>query len=129
MGEIKKINGEIETGKNLKEIVIKVADFLKERKATDILVMDMRGIVGYTDFFIICTTTSTVHTKSIVRDLDELNSEIEIKPFTMNVDTNSPWVLIDYNFFILHLFLEEGRRYYQLEKLWSDAEIIYQYKG
>lgn len=126
---MKKINEGTETVKNLKEIAIGVADFLKERKAADILVMDMRGVVGYTDFFIICTTTSTIHTRSIVRDLDELNSEINIEPFTKHVDTNSPWVLIDYNFFIIHLFLEEGRKYYQLEKLWSDAEIIYQHKG
>jgi len=109
----------------IERLVVDVAKFLKERKARDIIVMNMEKLTSITDFFIICTANSSVQIKALIRDLDNFLSSYELKPLSRNIDVNSPWVLIDYNYFVVHIFLKEGREYYQLEKLWCDAEIIY----
>jgi len=111
------------------QTVLEIADFLKDSKARDIVVLDMRGLTGISDYFVICTVNSTVQSKAIVRDLDGFMDVRDLKPISGRVSTDSPWVLLDYNYFIIHIFLEEGRRYYQLEKLWSDAKVVYTNRG
>jgi len=111
------------------QTVLEIADFLKDSKARDIMVLDMRELTGISDYFVICTVNSTVQSKAIVRDLDEFMDTRDLKPISSRVSTISPWVLLDYNYFVIHIFLEEGRRYYQLEKLWSDAKVVYTNRG
>ncbi len=112
-----------------RQTVLEIADFLKDSKARDIVVLDMRELTGISDYFIICTVNSQVQSKAIVRDLDAFMDTRDLKPISGRVSTESPWVLLDYNYFIIHIFLEEGRRYYQLEKLWSDAKVVYTNRG
>jgi len=110
-------------------IVLKIAELLKDKKAKDILVLNLTGLTTITDYFIICTVNSVVQTKALVRFIEELALKYDQHPFIKNIDSNSPWVLLDYNYFVVHIFLKEGRDYYQLEKLWSDAAIVYSDKG
>ncbi len=107
------------------QTVLEIADLLENAKARDIVVLDMRKLTGISDYFVICTVNSTVQSKAIVRDLDAFMHAHDLKPISGRVSADSPWVLLDYNYFIIHIFLEEGRRYYQLEKLWSDAKVVY----
>lgn len=120
---------ERESRKDLTARVKEIAEFLRDRKARDILALDLDGLTGITDFFIICTVTSSVQTKALVRDLEDFMKKYDIKALSRNTGFDSPWVLLDYNFFIIHIFLQEGRDYYRLEKLWSDAEVVCSYKG
>jgi ribosome-associated protein len=120
---------ERESRKDLTERVKEIAEFLRDRKARDILALDLDGLTGITDFFIICTVTSSVQTKALVRDLEDFMKKYDIKPLSRDTGIDSPWVLLDYNFFIIHIFLQEGRDYYRLEKLWSDAEVVCSYEG
>jgi ribosome-associated protein len=113
----------------LEERVKEIAEFLRDRKARDILVLDLEGMTSITDYFIICTVTSSVQTKALVRDLESYMKDYDIKALSRATTVDSPWVLLDYNFFIIHLFLQEGRDYYRLEKLWSDAEVICSFEG
>ncbi|MCK4923427.1 MAG: ribosome silencing factor [Spirochaetes bacterium] len=113
----------------LAEWVKEIAEFLRDRKARDILVLDLEGMTSIADYFIICTVTSSVQTKALIRDLESFMKEYDVKSLSRNTSVDSPWVLLDYNFFIIHLFLQEGRDYYRLEKLWSDAEVICSFKG
>ncbi len=113
----------------LAERVKEIAEFLRDRKARDILVLDLEGMTSIADYFIICTVTSSVQTKALIRDLESFMKEYDVKSLSRNTSVDSPWVLLDYNFFIIHLFLQEGRDYYRLEKLWSDAEVICSFKG
>ena len=85
--------------------------------------------MSITDYFIICTVNSTVQTRALVRYIEEYMKDLDIKPLSKKSITDSPWVLLDYNDFIIHIFLQEGRDYYRLEKLWSDAKIVYDHVG
>lgn len=110
-------------------VVLETAELLKDNKAQDILVLNLQGHTSITDYFIICTVTSSVQTRALVRDVEEFMDRHDIKPFSKAVQTDSPWVLLDYNHFVIHIFLREGREFYGLEKLWSDAEVLYSHRG
>jgi ribosome-associated protein len=114
---------------DINSIVLETAELLRDRRAKDILVLDMQGYTVITDYFIICTVTSSVQIKALIRYIEEFMDERNLEPLTKKVNSDNPWVLLDYNYFIIHIFLQEGREYYQLEKLWSDAEVLYSHKG
>jgi len=92
-------------------------------------VLDLQGQTSITDYFLICTVTSFVQTKALVRSVGEFMRGYGMRPITSNVNTNSPWVLLDYNYFIIHIFHTEARDFYGLEKLWSDAEVVFDERG
>lgn len=114
---------------DMNRIVLQAAELLKDKKARDILVLDLARHTSITDYFIICTVNSVVQTKALIRYIDELMDQYKLEPLSKNVSYESPWVLLDYNYFIIHIFLQEGREYYQLEKLWIDAEVLYSHRG
>ena len=120
---------QITASKKLEDRVKNIAQFIHERKARDILVLDLQGLTSIADYFIICTVTSSVQSKALIRDLEILMKEYNVTPLSRESSVDSPWVLLDYNYFIIHLFLQEGRDYYRLEKLWSDARILCSYEG
>ncbi len=111
------------------KVVLQIAEMLKDKKARDILVLDLNGLTNITDYFIICTANSTVQIRALMRFIEEFMHGSPVELLSKNVSYDSPWVLLDYNYFVIHLFLREGRNYYQLEKLWSDANILYSEKG
>ncbi|MGQ9615029.1 MAG: ribosome silencing factor [Spirochaetota bacterium] len=111
------------------QIVLAIAELLRSKKARDIIVLDLEGMTSITDYFVICTVNSIVHSKALVRSLFEYMEQYDLHPLSKDPSCNSPWVLIDYNYFIIHIFLKEGREYYQLEKLWSDAPVVYFHEG
>ncbi|MFW6180952.1 MAG: ribosome silencing factor [Spirochaetota bacterium] len=117
------------TQDELQRTVLEVGAFLSERKARQVLVLDLQELTTLTDYFVICTVRSMVHGRALVRDLDRFLRERRLRPFSRETGFASPWVLLDYNYFIVHLFLEDARSYYQLEKLWSDAEVLYEHDG
>jgi ribosome-associated protein len=123
------VSKEKESREKLAGQVKEIAEFLHDRKARNILVLDLEGMTTITDYFIICTVTSSVQTKALIRDLESFMKDYDVKPLSRDTSVESPWVLLDYNFFIIHLFLQEGRDYYRLEKLWSDAEVICSFEG
>ena len=113
----------------MQKVVIGLAGLLKDKKASDILVLNLDGLTSITDYFIIATVNSTTQSKALIRSIEEYTEKINLSPLSKNDDYDSPWVLLDYNYFIIHLFLKEGRAYYQLEKLWSDAPVLYSDEG
>jgi ribosome-associated protein len=117
------------TQDELQRTVMEVGAFLSDRKARDVLVLDLQELTTLTDYFVICTVSSMVHGRALVRDLDRFLRGRSLRPFSRETGFTSPWVLLDYNYFIVHLFLEDARSYYQLEKLWSDAEVLYGHDG
>jgi ribosome-associated protein len=116
-------------GAHMSNMVLEIARLLKDRKARDIMVLDLNGLTSVTDYFIICTVNSSVQIKALIRFIEEFMKGSDLKLKSRNISYNSPWVLLDYNYFVIHLFLREGRDYYQLEKLWSDANVLYSEKG
>lgn len=99
------------------------AALLAEKKASDIIVLDLRRVNSYLDCFVIATGTSHLHCRALARELERHAAAAGIKQRN-RPDLDSGWVIIDLNDIIIHLFTEEIRAYYQLEKLWGDAERV-----
>lgn len=92
------------------------------KKATDIVVMDMRDVSGVADIFVICTGTSELQIKAIVEAIKERIREFaDEKPWHIEGYTGLQWVLMDYVDLVVHVFNEEKRAFYDLERLWGDA--------
>lgn len=117
------------TDTEMNGIVLKAAGLLGDNMAQDVVVLDLQGMTSITDYFLICTVTSAVQTKALVRSIEEFMREYGMKPISSHVNTNSPWVLLDFNYFVIHIFLAEGRDFYGLEKLWSDAAVVFDERG
>ena len=95
----------------------------RDKKAQDVIVLDLRNAGGFTDYFLICTGNNTRQINAIadsVRDI--LKTELDERPaLTEGVD-RSEWILLDYFNFVVHVFSRECRTFYGLERLWGNAE-------
>jgi ribosome-associated protein len=100
---------------------LEAARLALEKKAVDLLVLDMSGLVVFTDYFVICSGVSTQQVKAIVDNIDEGLSGKKITPQGVEGRAYAHWVLIDYGDVVVHVFDKETREYYGLEKLWLDA--------
>ena len=118
-----------DTRVELNRRVVEIAKFLRDRKARDVLVLDLDGLTSITDYFVLCTVTSSIQTKALLRDLEQFMGQFDLKPLSRTPAVDSPWVLLDYNYFVIHIFLQEGRDHYRLERLWSDAKVVYSHEG
>lgn len=107
----------------IKEILGEGCSLLDEKKAIDTLAMDLSRVNSYFEYFIITTGSSNIHCKSLARDLRKFFYEKGVKE-GMKPDLNSGWIILDFEGIIVHVFTEEMREYYQLEKLWADADRI-----
>ncbi len=93
-----------------------------ERKATDVLALDLRGVSNATDYFILATGHSDVHVRAIAEHvIGELKKRGGIAPAHVEGLRGGSWVLIDYIDFVVHIFHPKARGFYQLERLWADA--------
>ena len=95
-----------------------------DRKALDIVQLDLRGIIGYTDYFVICTGRSDRQAKAIHDAIHQgLKAEYGILPRRVEGLTQSRWILMDYLDVVVHVFTPETREYYRLEQLWGEAPL------
>ena len=101
--------------------VRRAADLASQRKADDVLVLDLRGISTATDYFVIASGTSDVHVKAIAEHVGEELEKEGVRPQHVEGMTGARWVLLDYVDFIVHVFHPQARAFYQLENLWGDA--------
>ena len=113
----------------VRDLALEIAELLKDKRAQDVVVLDLDALASFTDFFVICTVKTAVQTKALVRFIEERMERSGIRPVNRVSSFDSMWVLLDYNFFIVHIFQKEARDYYQLEKLWCDAKVVYSHQG
>ena len=101
----------------------RIAAIASDRKAIDIRVVDLRGIVSYTDFFVICTGNTERQTKAIHDAIqqDLKHDANRLLPRRTEGASESRWILLDYLDVIAHIFTPEAREYYRLEQLWGEA--------
>ena len=98
------------------------ASIAADKKAENIVVIDLRGIITFTDFFVICSGTSEPHLKAIAGELtDRLKNDHDVKPMAVDGFPASQWIVADYSDVVVHIFHHEKRVFYSLEDLWSDA--------
>ena len=99
-----------------------IAGILQERKAEDILALDLRQVSDAADCFIICSASSDPHVKAVVTALVESLRAAGHRPWHVEGMEQRRWVLIDLVDIVVHVFLPQAREYYALERLWGDAE-------
>ncbi len=97
----------------------------RDRKAEDVVALDLRGLSDVTDTFVICHGTSNRQVAAIVESIERrLSCEAGRKPTHIEGLRQSEWVLLDYIDFVVHVFLDEKREFYRLERLWGDAPTV-----
>lgn len=108
----------------LSEIIIKG---IQEKKGRNIVILNLKNIqYAVTDFFIVCNGMSGIQVQAIAESVeDEVRTAIGIKPWHKEGIQNAEWILLDYAEVVVHIFQEETRNFYQIEKLWADAETVY----
>ena len=100
----------------------RIIDLIMNKKGENIVILDLRKVSSISDFFIIATGNSAVHVKAIADEIkDKLKKEDTIRPWHVEGYTAKKWILLDYVDIVVHVFDEETRSYYSLEKLWDDA--------
>ncbi len=106
----------------LSQLVVKG---MQEKKASDIVVMDLRKVRNaVADFFVICSGNSDKQLDAIAESIDEeVFKSLKEEPWHAEGKNNKEWVLLDYTNVVAHVFKKDRRSFYALEKLWGDAEI------
>jgi ribosome-associated protein len=94
----------------------------QNKKASGITVLDLRGVGAFTDYFVICTGFSTPQVQAICSEVeDQLEQHLQRSPKHREGYRSAEWALIDFGGFIVHVFSEQARRYYDLERLWRSS--------
>ena len=95
-----------------------------DKKAADVVVLDLRHTPAFTDFFILCSGHNTRQVKAIADGVEEALKAVKVRPAHVEGYDRAEWVLMDYFNFIVHVFAPQTREFYSLERLWGDAERI-----
>ena len=99
-----------------------IAEAAADKKAAEIVILDMREVVSYTDYFLICTGRSERQTKAIADGIRRKIKEQEgIPPLRAEGEARGDWVLLDYLSIVVHIFTPDARDFYRLEVLWKEA--------
>lgn len=102
-----------------------IAALCQEKLATDVTILDMRGVADFTDFFVIATGRNPRQTKGIYDEVaGTLKQEDELLPRSTAGVAEATWIVVDYLDVVLHLFTPETRGFYRLEELWNDVPSV-----
>lgn len=105
------------------EFTKKAMDFLDEKKALDIISIDVRKVTTLTDFFINCTGTSDRHRKALADNFMEMAEKANIEMLSKEGYSTANWILLDYGFVVVNIFSSADREKFNLERLWSDGKL------
>ena len=95
-----------------------------DKKAIDVVVLDLRHTPAFTDFFLLCSGTNTRQVQAIADAIEEALHAAKVKPSHVEGYNRAEWILMDFFSFIVHVFTPQTRDFYSLERLWGDAERI-----
>jgi ribosome-associated protein len=101
-----------------------MADLAADRKALDIVQLDLRGMIGYADYFLICTGRTDRQTRAIHDAIHEGMKARGVLPRRIEGVPESKWILMDYLDVVVHVFTPDTREYYRLEQLWGEAPSV-----
>jgi ribosome-associated protein len=103
----------------------RIAALAQEKLAADVVILDMRPVCTYTDFFVLCTGQNPRQAKAVYDEVRErLKNEEGLLPRTVAGEREARWILADYLDVVLHIFTPEAREYYRLEELWGDVPSV-----
>jgi ribosome-associated protein len=104
-----------------REIAITAAHAAADKQAVDVTILDVSGLIVITDYFVICSGTSDRQVKTLVEEVEKAVRGLGERPIRREGEADAHWVLLDYVDVVVHVFAQEEREYYDLERLWSDA--------
>ncbi|MHB0884982.1 MAG: ribosome silencing factor [Bacillota bacterium] len=111
-------------GSNAAELARLVAEGLDERKGRRIVALDLTDLTLVTDYFVICSGTSHAHMQGLADRVEEKLEREGIRLLHREGTDKAGWVLLDYGDVVVHIFDEESREFYNLERLWGDAKTV-----
>ena len=109
---------------NSLEVSKKAAEILDNKKGIDIKVVYIKDVSILSDYLVIATGTSSTHVKSLAEEVEFQLKELGIVPTPIEGHRSNSWILIDYGNVIVHVFSEDTRKFYDLERLWKDGKEI-----
>lgn len=109
------------TDADIAERVRRAVHAAEDKKAVDLKVLDLAAVSDFTDYFLIMSGTSDRQVQAIADAVDETLRSDKVRPLHAEGYNSGRWVLLDYGDFIVHVFDEDTRRFYGLERLWADA--------
>ncbi len=106
------------------ERVQRIAQAMYDKKAKNIIALDIAQITSLGDYFVICSCSSAAQLRACTDEIEEKMAQINIEPSHKEGYGGGNWILMDYGDIIVHVMLEETREFYSLERLWTDAKEI-----
>jgi ribosome-associated protein len=103
------------------EMASTAARAASEMFAKDVTLVDLRGLVSYTDYFVIASAETERQTRRVAEEVREKMIEIGYRPRSKRVQEGTPWISLDFTDVVVHIFTDEAREYYRLESLWRSA--------
>lgn len=103
------------------ELVEKAAQAAGDKKARGVVVLDVREQFAITDYFLICSAPNDRQVRTIAEEIGDRLRQVGSRPLRREGESEGRWVLLDYEDFVVHVFRDAEREYYDLERLWKDA--------
>ncbi|HSB10557.1 MAG TPA: ribosome silencing factor [Blastocatellia bacterium] len=104
--------------------VMLAAHAATEKKATDLVLLDLRKIASFTEYFLICSGASSRQVQAVSNAIEETLLKRGKRPLHIEGYSSAEWILLDYGDFIVHVFSHASRKFYDLERLWRDARRV-----
>ncbi len=114
----------MEDSLNSNELAHTILDVIANKKAANVLMLDMQNVTYLADYYVLCDGSSKRQIEAVTDDLLENLKKAGTQPAVIEGTAESGWVLVDFGSVIVHVFSPEKRAYYQLEELWKDAPIV-----
>lgn len=107
-----------------KALSMEIFKALDDKKGHNITVMDVQDITSIADYFVLATGTSSKHAAALADSVEDELTKMGLEPAHKEGHRSGEWILLDYLDVIVHVFTEDTRQFYNLEKMWKDAEIV-----
>ncbi len=106
------------------EIARRAVDAASDKQASNVTLLDVRGICGFADYFIICAGENQRQMRAIYDEIEKRLKEEGVRPHHREGAFDSGWLLLDYGDVIVHIFSTEEREFYKLDELWNEAQTV-----
>ena len=105
------------------DLARRICKAASDKKASEVITMDMRGVMFSTDYFVVCSAQTATQVRAIADNIQEELDKSDIHATHREGYHEGEWILLDYGDVVAHIFKEESRQYYALEQLWNEAKI------
>ena len=114
------------TKEKIREYSLGIAETISDKKGRDVIVIDVEEVTPLFDYMVIATADSQLHLNALMGFVEDKMDQLDINRVNRkNLFADSPWILIDCGFIVVHLFNKEARDFYSIEKLWADGKVIF----